>query len=264
MSSHIHTWTDGHLAVRERAYEGRGFVEINSETHAAARWPRTTGADVIAIAAVLDPAVRANGTPGLLRRWRATLADLQREALPAARDTYSENRAFWSTFESVANFLDDVAVSPPSPAIWDALIDHVGEVVELRNIGPSQDGPIAHFDNIKTYDDLYNAQLKFLKQKRGTDPRDQPAGFSGGNRDIPRTTNADVLQLATYWASALADVYALTASFASRGTAFIHPVAANQSSTPAISSSTLSTTKLTACAVLPSTVRMLGPYAATV
>ena len=206
MSSHIHTWTDGHLAVRERAYEVRGFVEINSETHAAARWPRTTGADVIAIAAVLDPAVRANGTPGLLRRWRATLADLQREALPAARDTYSENRTFWSTFESVAIFLDDVAVSPPSPAIWDALIEHVGEVAELRNIGPSQDGPIAHFDNIKTYDDLYNAQLKFLKQKRGTDPREQPAGFSGGNRDIPRTTNGDVLQLATYWSSALADV----------------------------------------------------------
>ena len=199
MSQHIHSWVDGHLAIRNRAYATRGFVELDG----GSRWPRTTGADVIVIAAFVDSAVKVHGTPGLLRRWRATLADLQRDALPAAQDTYLENRTFWASLEAATIYLDDIAVASPSPALWDALIAEVGA---LRNIGPGGDGPIAHFDNIKTYDDLYNAQLKLLKTKRGIDARDQPPGFSGGKRDIPRTTNADVLQLATYWSNELAKV----------------------------------------------------------
>ena len=199
MSQHIHSWVDGHLAIRERAYETRGSIEIDS----GARWPRTTGAVAIAIAALVDPAVRRHGTPGIVRRWHATLADLRRDALRAADETYLDNRSFWPSLESTAVFLDDIAVPPPSPALWDALL---AELSTFRNVGPTTDGPIAHFDNIKTYDDLFNAQLQFLRTKRGEDIRDQPAGFSGGVRPIPRTTNADVLQLATYWSNELAKV----------------------------------------------------------
>ena len=54
MSAHIQSWIDGHLAVRERAYQVRGAIELTG----GARWPRTTGADVVAIAAVFDGAVR--------------------------------------------------------------------------------------------------------------------------------------------------------------------------------------------------------------
>lgn len=199
MSSNIHSWIDGHLALRQRAYETRGGIELED----GSRWPRTTGADVVAIAALVDPSARAHGTPGIRRRWRGALLDLQREALHAPHDTYALNRSFWSTLESVVVFLDDVAATSPDPALWDALVE---ELATYRNVGPSADGPIAHFENIKTYDDLYNAQLKFLKEKRGTDSLDQPPGFSGAVRDIPRTTNADVLQLATYWATQLAEV----------------------------------------------------------
>ena len=199
MSSNIYSWIDGHLALRQRAYETRGGIELDDGSH----WPRTTGADGIAIAALVDPSVRANGTPGILHRWRAALADLQREALPAPHEIYAENRSLWSTLEIVVVFLDDLAIAPPDPALWDALL---GELSAYRNVGPSTDGPIAHFDHIKTYDDLYNAQLKFLRGKRGTDALDPPPDFTGGMRDIPRTTNADVLQLATYWATHLADV----------------------------------------------------------
>ncbi len=198
MSSTIHSWIDGYLALRQRAYDTRGGIELDDGSH----WPRTTGADVIAIAALVDQAIRGNGTPGILRRWHAALAELQRDALSAPHDTYPNNRAFWSTLETVVVFLDDVGITPPDPMLWEAML---GELGAYRNAGPSGDGPIAHFDNIKTYDDLYNAQLKFLRSKRGTDALDQPPGFSGGVRDIPRTTNADVLQLATYWATHLAD-----------------------------------------------------------
>ena len=200
MSAHIHSWIDGHLAVRHRAYEVRGFVELSPSS---ARWPRTTGADVIMVAALLDPALRANGTLGILRRWGATLADLERGALTAPRAIYGENRAFWASFESAAIFLDDVAVMPPLPEVWDAVL---AELSAPRNTGPASDGPIAHFDHIATYDDLFTAQLALLKTKRGFDTFDQPAGFSGGPRPIPRTTNSDVLQLATYWTTELTKV----------------------------------------------------------
>ncbi len=203
MSAHVHSWIDGHLALRERAYESRGFVDINPGTHASGRWPRTTGSDVIAIAAIVDPAVRANGTPGVLRRWHATCADLRRDALTAVHETYPENRTFWASFESAAIFLDDVAVAPPSPAIWDALIDQIGAPVEPRNAGPTEDGPFAHFDGLKTYDDLWIAQRKYLADKRGSDMQPPPTGFGSGPSPVPRTTNGDVLQLATYWTDRL-------------------------------------------------------------
>lgn len=60
MSQHIHSWVDGLLAIRDRAYATRGFVELDD----GSRWPRTTGADVIAIAAFVDPSVKRHGTPG--------------------------------------------------------------------------------------------------------------------------------------------------------------------------------------------------------
>jgi hypothetical protein len=198
MSAHIHSWIDGHLAVRQRAYETRGAIQLDS----GARWPRTTGADVVAIAAVFDDAVHLHGTPGIRLRWRATLADLEREALRAPRDTYVENRTFWATLEAVAIFLDDVAVSPPSPPVWDTLLDEIG--ADLRNVGPTEDGPIAHFDGIKTFDDLWNAQRTYLADKRGSDKLPPPAGMGGTDMIVPRSTNQDVLQLATYWSDQLA------------------------------------------------------------
>ena len=85
MSADILSWVDAHLALRQRAYETRGGIELDDGAH----WPRTLGSDVVAIAALLDPEVRANATPGILRRWRFALDDLESEALPAQRETYA-------------------------------------------------------------------------------------------------------------------------------------------------------------------------------
>lgn len=200
MSSHIHSWIDGYVAVRAHASETRGAIELDS----GARWPRTTGSDVIAIAAMFDGAIRTHGTPGVMRRWRATLEGLEADALTAAHSTYPSNRSFWSSLEVAAVFLDDVVVTPPAPAVWDALLAQIGE--RTRNAGPSGDGPFTHFDNVKTFDDLFNAQLLYLRDKRGADTLAQPSGFSGGDKQIPRTTNADVIALAGYWTAQLARV----------------------------------------------------------
>ena len=70
--------------------------------------------------------------------------------------------------------------------------------------GAKDDGPFAHFDE-KTYDDLWRAQRDFLAQKRGFDQPDPPAGMGLRGLKIPRSTNADVLQLAAYWGKELAN-----------------------------------------------------------
>lgn len=208
MSQHIHSWVDRLVALRGRAFATRGFVELDD----GARWPRTTGADVIAIAAVFDPALKRHGTPGVLRRWKATLVDIEREALTAPQDTYIFNRAFWSNLESAAVFLDDVSVSPPIPSVWDALLAELEHAVPARNSGPKGDGPFKHFDNVPTYSDLYLAQYKYLLELRGFDeldpePYDESSyGNGGAKKKIPRTTNNDVLALAGYWGKELQDV----------------------------------------------------------
>jgi hypothetical protein len=204
MSQHIHSWIDGHLALRTRAYEMRGFCEAEG-----VRWPRTSGADVIAIAAIIDPAIKRHGTPGVVRRWRQRLTDLEHDALPVPHATFEKNRPFWATLEAAAVFLDDVAVRPPEPEVWDALLATFHTV---RNSGPKGDGPFKHFDNIQTYHDLYEAQIKHLIETRGADELEAPPlddnsyGTSGIKKKIPRATNLDVLALAGYWGTALDDV----------------------------------------------------------
>ncbi|MBV8757171.1 MAG: hypothetical protein JO257_07855 [Deltaproteobacteria bacterium] len=183
-----------------RAYETRGAIELDR----GARWPRTTGSDVIIIAALFDPAIRAHGTPGVLRRWRVELDAMETDALTGARSTYPGGRSFWRTLEVVAVFLDDMMVAPPVSAVWDALIAQIGE--RPRNAGPTGDGPFKKFENVKTFDDLFNAQLGYLREKRGADTLAQPAGYSGGDKLIPRSTNADVIALAEYWTTQLGRV----------------------------------------------------------
>ena len=196
----IETWTDGYLALRYRAFEARGIVELNG-----ARWPSTTGEDVIAIASIFDAAMKAHATPGVMSRWDDTLADLEVGAVESPRKTFFRNRVFWQTLEAAAVFLDDMAVSPPPEGLWAALSTALGAHA-ARNAGPSGDGPFKHFDGVKTFDDLYIEQFKYLRDLRGSDKLQAPQGMSGGERPIPRTTNADVLALADYWTKQLAAV----------------------------------------------------------
>jgi len=196
----IRTWIDGYLAIREHALRVRGSIALDS----GAGWPRTTGADVIAIIALFDTAVATHGTYGIVHRWAAVREDARLEALSAPSDTYVENRSFWSVLETVAVFLDDGSISPPPPRLWEALVAQIGSA--HRNVGPVGDGPFGHFDGVKTYDDLYLAQYKHLRELRGSDTVKAPTGSTGFEKPIPRSTNSDVVQLAAYWSDRLASV----------------------------------------------------------
>ena len=200
----ITTWTEGYLAVRRRAVDVRGLAQTHDAGGDVAQWPLTTGADAIELAALFDQGVRAYASPGLQRSWSARLDELARGAVHEPNRVYPFNRALWRTLESLAVFFDSVTAPPPRDGMWQALVSRIGAADELRNTGPTADGPFAHFEGIKTYDDLWRAQAAYLVKKRGADRLAPPPGFGGATMDVPRTTNADVLQLATYWTNALA------------------------------------------------------------
>ncbi len=210
MSIEITTWLRAFFALQARAMESRGFIEIDAGTDDAVRWPRTTGHDVIAIAAVIDPYLREQqlrfGGHGLARRWRAIVDDLEHHALADPHVEYVENRAFWNTLAPVCVYLHSEGAPLPPPEVWGALKALLFDDSELRNIGPKGDGPFKHFDNVKTFDDLYIQQYKYLRDARGSDELGPEPGMGGPKYKIPRTTNADVIALANYWSKQLADV----------------------------------------------------------
>jgi hypothetical protein len=203
----IHDWSDAYLELKHRAESIRGWVELNSDTPDWIRWPRTTSADVIAIAALLDPHVRQlRSSPATLRRWTACMHDVSRFALKAPGDTYPENRSFWSCLVLACVHLASVEAPLPDPTSWNALIAALGHVLALRNVGPKGDTPFKRFDGVKTFDELFVAQLKYLGELRGTDRMKPEPGMTGAEKAIPRSTNADAVLLADYWSKQLSGV----------------------------------------------------------
>lgn len=206
MSQSITSWLDVFAAVHACARESRGIVEINPLVSDQSRWPRTTCADVIAIAAVIDPHVRSLpdrfGCASLTARWCEQLHELERHALYDADATFPANRSFWRTLPVICIFMNSLERNPPDPSTFDALLRQLEAPLELRNVGPRGDGPFKHFE-VKTFSDLFLEQYKFLRELRGADNRDPEPGMTGVKKLIPRSTNADVIALADYWSKQL-------------------------------------------------------------
>lgn len=210
MSYPVTSWLRVFFALQSRAMESRGYIELDGNDDEPIRWPRTVGSDVIAIAAVFDPYVRKQplrfGGHGLARRWRAVMDELAQSALVAPQSTYAGNRDFWNTLPPLCIYLHSVNAPLPEQRVWSSLLAQVDEPVALRNVGPKSDGPFKHFDGVKTFDDLFNEQFKYLRELRGADKMKPDAGAAGPDKFIPRTTNADVIALADYWSKQLASV----------------------------------------------------------
>lgn len=81
-------------------------------------WPRTRGSDVLAIAAVVDPAVRALPAEpsghAIEQRWRDCASDLARFAFEQPDREYAQNRTFWATLGATAAYL--ATFDTPVPA----------------------------------------------------------------------------------------------------------------------------------------------------
>lgn len=184
--------------------DNRGFDELRISDDEVIRWPRTTGSDVIAIAALFDKSVREMplrfGGHGLANRWRACVDDLERYALPVPFAEYVENRSFWRTLPSVCVYLHSEHSPLPPTGVWDALLAQLSEPVDVgpRNHGVHPDGVPVHYDE-KSLDDIYLSEFQYLRDQRGADKMAPEPGMGGGDRWIPRTTNADVTRLERFW-----------------------------------------------------------------
>ena len=172
MLTSIDDWPSVYRALKQRAEAMRGAVELHVGTADHVRWPRTTGADVVAISAVVDQHVRrlraTYGKHTLIFRWRTCLQDIARLALSAPGNQYAKNREFWDCLATAVAYLASVDAPLPDPTALTTLIENLGHILALRNIGPEGGGPL-NFNNAKTFGELYIQQSKQLRALRGFD-----------------------------------------------------------------------------------------------
>jgi len=168
-------------------------------------WPRTRGSDVLAIAAVVDPVVRAApmepGSFGIGRRWRHCASDLADLALAWPTHEYAQNHAFWPTLAATLAHLASIDAPVPHD-LWHALLAEIANPDTSRELASEDYLHLA----AETYEELWRVQEATLFELRGVDVRGPSANATSPRRTVPRTTNTDVLQLAMFWTMALIKV----------------------------------------------------------
>jgi hypothetical protein len=184
----ITSWLRAFFSVREHAAELRGLEEVDAGTSERRAWPRTTGSDVVAITAAVDPTVRTYrlrwGGHGIGRRWRVSVDDVERYAVPAPHDEYIKNPSFWSAIEAVSVFLHSVGAPVPNAATWKSLLDQLADPASSR-----------HGGTMSTVDNWTQAYLELkarAESARGTVAIDDGAS----SVRWPCTTGADVIAIA--------------------------------------------------------------------
>jgi hypothetical protein len=168
--------------------------------------PRTTNRDVLQLAnfwtlALIKaghnrPALDAEpvgmfGLDGLKRRWNAVLSDVDAHTRNGdPDDVYPRNHEFWCATASVSVTL---SVIDDMPLGLDLAVS--GRAAEHRN---------ARTYELKepSFERTWTVQHDQLAKARGHDMREPPAGSNEEPMKVPRTTNGDIVQLATYWNAA--------------------------------------------------------------
>jgi hypothetical protein len=166
--------------------------------------PATYNADVLALADYwTDQLARvgANASDTYHRLvyscWREVLHRVMRYAKHGpAHSTYIHNTEFWSALLLLTT-QSDACDAPPMPWAF-----HVPESCHPhRNAGAVDTGATLDFPGAKTWDDAAQMQRDAFAKLRG---EDSVTGRLIGR--VPRTTVADVRQLAAYWSASLAKV----------------------------------------------------------
>jgi hypothetical protein len=204
-------WDDAYHQLWTHAAHHRGLRAAIGElpehtlSQSVRQWPRTCGADVVAIAAVIEPALHAapreTGGHGVERIWRRCAHALETTALREPMREYRHNREFWSALASIAAYLASVDAPVPEE-MWPALLTEVAlpERAPRNSLIADQLFQIVSY----SYDELWTELKRGLSELRGADVREPGPDVRGGRMTVPRTSNADVLQLAAVWTNALA------------------------------------------------------------
>jgi hypothetical protein len=192
------TWD---LAFRQLWTYAARHRGVRSSDDRIYEWPRTRGSDVLAIASIVDPAVRAlplePGNFGVQRRWRSCAGDLADFAVDRPTHEYVQNPVFWARLAATLAHLEFVDAPVPHE-LWPALLAEIER--PLEEIEASGDHRIHMAAD--SYAELWQLQKARLAELRGEDLR-EPSGPTSPWSTVPRTTNRDILQLATLWTLAL-------------------------------------------------------------
>lgn len=196
----IRDWSDGFSALKHHVERSRGAIESDICAGDWERWPRSTASDALVIAAFLHPhmleVVKGHETHGAWRRWVACVRHLVRFTLQKPHDEYPENRHFWAEVLRACVHLSTHSAPLPSQDEWEELFTDVS--CSRRN-GLPKDVPFGPFSGISTFKDLYVTQVQYLQRARGMDRMEPEPGMTGGTKQIPRSTNADVKKLTEFW-----------------------------------------------------------------
>jgi hypothetical protein len=205
----ILTWSDLYFQLWTQAAQSRGTITSmadpasNEGYGTVPEWPRTTGADVIAIATLVDPILGAlplrPGGYGVARLWQTAVIELEGSAFVEPGAEYAHNRSLWSTLLVVASYLDTMDAPLPTEEVLETLLDVLWSPLEHRNAGPT-----TKVITEGTTEKMWNTQRDEMMKARGFDVREPTATIGGTAMKVPRTTNADVLRLADYWGKQLA------------------------------------------------------------
>lgn len=203
-------WNEIYFQLWTQAAQSRGTITEMDDLLGTGRyttvpeWPRTTNADVIAIASVVDAVFGSlplrPGGYGIARLWQTAVIELDADAFAHPNAEYVHNRSLWSTLLAVAAYLDIMDARPPVPEALEALIAVLWTPIEYRNAS----GPTMKTITESNAEKMWAKQREEMMNARGFDLRDGTAAAPGSTMKIPRTTNADITKLADYWAKQLA------------------------------------------------------------
>lgn len=198
----VPTWDD--MAQLQLGYfrRLRGVAAVDSALVSAV--PRTTVSDVLQLATYWTGELnRAGQVAGDSRyrhvyaRWGTALLEVARVAKTAPLSAvYARNTEFWHSIVSLAIQVGDAV---DSASAWTLYLDGIAPRADVpaRNAAPAApagQGIKIEFPDAKTHDEAAKMQQAYFRELRGEDV--VPGGLVV---HIPRTTNADVAQLAAYW-----------------------------------------------------------------
>jgi len=206
----IHAWNEVYFQLWTQAAQSRGTITEMDDLMGPGRyttvpeWPRTTNADAIAISSLVDAVFGAlplrPGGYGIARLWQTAVIELDADAFAHPNAEYVHNRSLWSTLLAVAAYLDIMDAPLPPPEALEAVIGALWVPIEFRNAS----GPTRQTITESNAEKMWAKQRDEAMTARGFDLREGTAAAPGSTMKIPRTTNADIVRLADYWAKQLA------------------------------------------------------------
>lgn len=196
----LHSWFDVFQILRAEAEAHRGAITVPApDAEDAFSFPRTTGQDVLAIFVPFDGAVQASASPAVRQRWHDENKLIATQSPWTLADPYVGNRSYWSTLAIVVIELDRVHAPLPAPEAWEGVLAQLA--APPGPLRPAAGAMMITLFTAPTWAEMAGRQLDLFRVLRGPDVTSDPR--MPIVPIVPRTCNADVLELARYWTEQL-------------------------------------------------------------